>query len=87
MEHYSDVVIEILIKLHLRNFPGGPAIKTPRSQCGCPGSIPGQGTGSHMHAATKRSRMPQLRPSTAKLINIKKNPKNLHLQRWLDKEK
>ena len=31
------------------------------------GSIPGQGTRSRMHAATKRARMPQLRPRAAKI--------------------
>ena len=36
---------------------GGPMIKTPHTQCRGPGSIPGQGTRSHM---------PQLRPGTAK---------------------
>ena len=35
------------------DFPGGPVGKTPHSQCRGPGSIPGQGTRSHMHAATK----------------------------------
>ena len=33
------------------DFPGGPVAKTPN--IGGPGSIPGQGTRSHMHAATK----------------------------------
>ena len=53
---------------------------------GGPGSIPGWGTRSHMHAATKtqhaatmslhattkRSRIPQLRPGTAKINKLKK---------------
>ena len=38
------------------DFPGGPVGKTPRSQCaGDPGSIPGWGTRSRTHAATKSS--------------------------------
>ena len=39
------------------DFPGGPMLKTPHSQCRGSGSIPDQGTRSHM---------PQLRPSAAK---------------------
>ena len=35
-----------------RAFPGGPVGKTLCSQCGGPGSIPGRGTRSHMHATT-----------------------------------
>ena len=46
-----------------RDFPGGPVGKTPRSQCRGLCSIPGRGTRSHMHAATKS-------PHSA----IKKNP-------------
>ena len=34
------------------DFPGGPLVKIPRSQCRGPGLIPGQGT---------RSLMPQLK--------------------------
>ena len=30
------------------DFPGGPMVKTPRSQCSRPSSIPGQRTRSHM---------------------------------------
>ena len=37
------------------DFPGGPVGKTPHSQCKGPGSIPGQGTRSCMHATTKSS--------------------------------
>ena len=43
-----------------RDFSGSPVARTPHSQFRGPGSIPGQGTRSHM---------PQLRPSTAKQIN------------------
>ena len=32
----------------IRDFPGGPVAKTPPSQLRGPGSIPGQGTRSHM---------------------------------------
>ena len=39
----------------MRDFPGGPVVKTPTPSAGGPGSIPGQGTRSHMHAATKSS--------------------------------
>ena len=62
-----------------RDFPGGPVSKTPHSQCRGPGSIPGQGTRSHMPQTRsqvlqlrvrvtqlKRSHMSQLTPSTAK---------------------
>ena len=31
-------------ELWVQDFPGGPAVKTPRSQCRGPGSIRGQGT-------------------------------------------
>ena len=34
--------------LHCRNFPGGPVAKTLSAQCRGLGSIPGQGTRSHM---------------------------------------
>ena len=40
-----------------RYFPGGPVVKTAHRNAGSLGSIPGQGTRSHM---------PQLRPSAAK---------------------
>ena len=36
-----------------RDFPGGAVVKNPPSNTGDLGSIPGQGTRSHMHAATK----------------------------------
>ena len=35
------------------DFPGGAVVKNPLSQCRGLGSIPGQGTRSHMHATTK----------------------------------
>ena len=44
-----------------RDVPGGPVVKTLHSQGRGPGSIPGQGTRSHM---------PQLRPSIAQEIKI-----------------
>ena len=37
-----------VIKLDYRDFACGPVVKTPWSQCRGPGSIPGQGTRSHM---------------------------------------
>ena len=33
-----------VLKLHGKDFPGGPGAKTPGFQCRNPGSIPGQGT-------------------------------------------
>ena len=36
------------IRLYFRDVPGGPVAKSLRSQCTGPGSIRGQGTGSHM---------------------------------------
>ena len=50
------------------DFPGGPVAKTPPSNAGGPGLIPGQGTRSHvpqlkiLRAATKRSRVRQINP-------------------------
>ena len=41
----------------IQELPGGPVAKTPRSNAGDLGSIPGQGTRSHML---------QLSPSAAK---------------------
>ena len=41
------------------DFPDGPVAKTPCSQCRGPGSIPGQGTRSHMPQL--RVCMPQLK--------------------------
>ena len=65
---------DILNRTHTQNykmkdwdFPGGPAGKTLCSQCRGLGSITAWGTRSRMHAATKRSRVPQLRPGTAKI--------------------
>ena len=37
------------------DFPGGTVVKNLPSSAGGLGSIPGQGTRSHMHAATKSS--------------------------------
>ena len=48
-----------------RGFPGGPVAQTPHSQCRRPGVIPGWGTRSCMLQLTVR--MPQLRPSAAKI--------------------
>ena len=49
------------------NFPGGPVeAKIPRCQCRGPGSMPGQGTKSHM---------PQPKSGPAKQINTKKKKK------------
>ena len=46
--------MNLTLKTHdLKDFPGGAVVGTPRSHRRGPGSIPGQGTRSHMHAATK----------------------------------
>ena len=45
-----------------RDFPGGPVAKTLCSNAGGPGSIPGQGTRSHMlqiRACMPHLKMPQ----------------------------
>ena len=39
----------------LGDFSGGPVAKLHAPNAGGPGLIPGQGTRSHMHAATKSS--------------------------------
>ena len=49
----------LFVKIDFEDFPGGPVAKILHSQCRKPGSIPHQGTRSHMQ---------QLRPSTAKQI-------------------
>ena len=41
--------------MRVRDFPGGAVVKTPCSRFRAPSSFPGQGTRSHMHAATKSS--------------------------------
>ena len=46
------------------DFPGGPVARTPAPNAGGLGSIPGQGTGSHMPQL--RVHMLQLRPGVAK---------------------
>ena len=61
-------------------FPRGPVAKTLASSARGPGSIPGQGTRSHMPQLTvcmlqlkippKARKIGDLRPSTAKEINI-----------------
>ena len=47
----------VTVKLTLEGLPGGAVVKTPLHgpNAGGPGSIPGQGTRSHMRAATKSS--------------------------------
>ena len=39
-----------------RDFPGGPVVRLHAPNGAGPGSIPGRGTRSHMHATTKSSR-------------------------------
>ena len=41
-------MVVIIFKKKIWDFPGGPVAKTPCSQCRGLGSIPGQGTRSHM---------------------------------------
>ena len=54
----------------LRHFPGGPVADwAPSAEV--PGSIPGQGTRSHMLQV--KIHLPQLRPATAKWINKNKH--------------
>ena len=48
----------------LRDFPGGAVVKTHAPNAGGPGSIPGQGTRSHMHAATKSSHATTKEPAS-----------------------
>ena len=47
-----------------RDFPGGPVVKTPHTNAGGTGLIPGQGSKSHMWQT--RVCMPQPRPGAAK---------------------
>ena len=57
-----------------RDSPGGPMGKTLNSQCRGLGSLPGEGTRSHMpqlrvlcHNKDQRSCVPQLKPGAAKI--------------------
>ena len=59
-----------------RTYLVGPIDKTPCSNAGVLGSIPGQGTRSHIPQL--KFHMLQLRPSAAKLINIKSKIKLNH---------
>ena len=52
------------IKSDLRDFPGGTVVKTHAPNAGGLGSIPGQGTRSHMHAATKSSHAATKEPAS-----------------------
>ena len=66
-----------LVQARPGDVPGDPVAKTLCSLGRGPSSIPRWGTRSCMlqlssHAATKRSCVPQLRPSTAKYITLKK---------------
>ena len=67
-----------LKKLDLGDFPAGPVAKTLCSQCRGPGLIPGQGTRSCVphweftcYNDDQRSGLLQLRPGTAKSMNLK----------------
>ena len=52
MPFLSKVTMEtarvILLEIHFWDFPGGAVVKNPPSNAGDTGSVPGQGTGSHM---------------------------------------
>lgn len=56
-------LIICFLKLSLRNLPGGAGVKFQAPNAGSPGSIPSQGTGSHML---------KLRPNAAKYKKIAK---------------
>ena len=45
---------EYLNKKELQGLPCGPVVRLSTPNAGGPGSIPGQGTRSRMHAATKK---------------------------------
>ena len=47
-------IILAVTRMKQGDFPGGAVVRTLNA--GSPGSIPGQGTRSSMHAATKSSR-------------------------------
>ena len=56
-------IMEKNIGKNVGHFPGGPVAKTSYFQCRGPGSIPGQGTRSHMlqprcHKPQQRSKIP-----------------------------
>ena len=69
-------MVVVIFKKKIWDFPGDPVAKTPRSQCRGLGSIPGQGTRSHMPQLKKKIPqatmktedfvMPQLRLGAAK---------------------
>ena len=73
----------------IRDFLGGPVTMTLCSQCrGCPVSVPGQETTSHMPQL--RVCMLQLRPDTANWINKQvffkiKTKKQKHTEHYMDK--
>ena len=46
--HHLTLFPQQASKVGCQDFPGGPIDKTPCFQCRGPGSIPGQGTRSHM---------------------------------------
>ena len=57
-------VISPLLKMHaLREFPGGPVVGLRTSTAGGPGSIPGWGTSSRMHTATKSAHAATKKPT------------------------
>ena len=39
---------DLFLMMKYNDFPGSPVAKTQASSAGAPGSIPSQGTGSHM---------------------------------------
>ena len=83
--HFYIICTIPSLKELLRDFPGGPVGKTLWSQCRGPGfgSIPGQGTRSRMHAATKTPWSQN--KWNLKIIIVKKNCwawKPTHLDLW-----
>ena len=76
-------------KIWLWGLPGGPVTKTLHSQCrGCQGSIPGQGTGSHMpklRSLMSNEDLVQSNKQTNKQTYFKKQTKKswlCHCKKW-----
>ena len=67
----------------MRDFSGSPVAKTPCSQCRGPGSIPGQGTRSHMPPLSSKVQMLQLKipRATTKMQCSQKKKKKKY--RWI----
>ena len=65
----SDLICSVpIVESKERDFPGGPGAKTPSSQCRGQGSILSQGMDLACCNKDRRSFVPRLRSSAAKLI-------------------